>query len=110
MFCLQQMSSYLVKGEKSCLCKNGELSKNDFLLWRCVKSNLCCALIFFPLFWDLSGIIYDSLIWKGNRNFNLREGTESKSVMIEAILQPIGSPGFGVPQKGCLQIRSQAYG
>ena len=33
----------------------------------------------------------------GNRNFNLREGTENKSVTIEAILQPIGSLGFGIP-------------
>lgn len=32
MFCLQQMPSYLVKGEESCLCKNDELSKNEFLL------------------------------------------------------------------------------
>lgn len=48
MFCLQQMPSYLVKGEKSCLCKNDELSENEFLLWRCVQSDLHCALIFFP--------------------------------------------------------------
>lgn len=33
----------------------------------------------------------------GNRNFNLREGTENKSVMTEAILQPLGSLGFGIP-------------
>lgn len=32
----------------------------------------------------------------GNRNFNLREGTENKSVMTEAILQPLGSLGFGI--------------
>lgn len=33
----------------------------------------------------------------GKRNFNLREGTEKKSVTLEAVLQPIGSLGFGIP-------------
>lgn len=32
-----------------------------------------------------------------NGNFNLREGTENKSVTVEAILQPTDSLGFGIP-------------
>jgi len=31
------------------------------------------------------------------RNFNLRKGTENKSVSIEAVLQPTGSLWGGVP-------------
>lgn len=41
------------------------------------------------------------------RNLHLREGTENKADAVEAVLQPLGSLGFGIL---CLECHGKAAG
>lgn len=48
-----------------------------------------------------------SFIWMEERNFHLREGTENKADTVEAVLQAVGSLGFGIL---CLECHGKAAG